>query len=95
VRGVLVTAVVCLAIGLGVLFAFCHGTTGIQFAYPLSGASVHIDVTTTGIPGIAGFGLTVVGGFLLIVATLIALVELMRGGGDSRPIERRQRAFEE
>jgi hypothetical protein len=94
-RGVLVSAVVCLAVGLGVMFAFCHGTTGVQFAYPLSGASVHIDVTTRGIPGIAGFGLTVMGAFLLIVATLIALVGMRRGRGDVGPMERRERAFEE
>jgi hypothetical protein len=86
--------VVCLAVGLGVLFAFCHGTTGVQFAYPLSGASVHIDMTTTGLPAIAGSVLTVIGAFLLIVATVIALVEMARDKANT-PTKRRVSAFEE
>ena len=94
-RGVLVTAVVCLAVGLGVLFAFTHGTTGVQFASPLSAASVHVDITTTGIPAIIGLGLAVIGAFLLIVATIIALVGMRRSGGDHGPVKRREATFEE
>ena len=94
-RSVLVTAVVCLAVGLGVLFAFCHGTTGVQFAYPLSGASVHIDVTTMGLPATAGSVLTVIGAFLLIVATGIALVGMGRDKASNTPTKRRESAFEE
>lgn len=93
-RGILVTAVVCLAIGMGVLFAFCHGSTGVQFAYPLSAASVHVDITTVGIPAMAGFVLTVLGAFLLIVATILALAG-MGGRGQRGPLKRRARAFEE
>jgi hypothetical protein len=76
-----------------VLFAFCHGNTGVQFAYPLSAASIHIDMTTTGIPAIAGFVLTVLGAFLLIVATIIALFGMRRSNGG--PVKRRESAFEE
>lgn len=94
-RGVLVTAVVCLAVGIGVLFAFCHGNSGVQFAYPFSAASVHIDITTTGIPAMAGFVLTVVGGFLLIVTTIIALAGMRRSAGSLGPMKRRENAFEE
>lgn len=94
-RGVLVTAVICLAIGPGVLFAFTHGTTGVQLAYPLSAASVHIDITTTGIPAIIGLGLTVIGASLLIVVTIIALVGMRRRAIDNRPTKRRESAFEE
>jgi hypothetical protein len=94
VRGVLVAAVVCLAVGLGVLFAYCHGSTGVQFAYPVAGASVHIDMTTTGLPAIAGLALTVIGAFLLIVATMIALIGMGRGGGRNTPVKRRESAFE-
>lgn len=94
-RGVLVVAVVCLAVGVGVLFAFCHGNTGAQFAYPLSGASVHIDMTTTGVPAIVGFALTILGAFLLIVATIIALVTMRRRNGNTGPLKRRDTAFEE
>ena len=94
-RGVLITAVVCLAIGIGVLFAFCNGNTGLQFAYPLSAASVHVDITTTGIPAIAGLILAVIGASLLIVATIIALIETLRRNGETGPIKRRGSAFEE
>jgi uncharacterized membrane protein len=94
-RGVLVTAVVCLGVGLGLLFAFCHGTTGVQFAYPLSAASVHIDIRTTGFAAMAGFTLIVLGAFLLIVATIIALVSMSRERADSRTLKRRENAFEE
>ena len=94
-KGVLVTAVVCLATGIGVLFAFCHGNTGVQFAYPFSAASVHVDITTTGVPAIAGLILTIAGAILLIVATIIALIGLLGGGGELGPIKRRDSAFEE
>jgi hypothetical protein len=77
-----------------VLFAFCHGTTGFQFALPLSAASIHIDITTTGFPAVAGVGLTIFGAFLLIVATVIALAGL-RSYGDHGPTKRRESAFEE
>lgn len=96
-RGVLVTAVICLAAGLGVLFGFTHGTTGFTFDVPASAAStsLHIDITTTGIPAILGLGLTVIGAFLLIVATIIALVGTRRHAVDNAPTKRRESAFEE
>ena len=93
-RGVLITSVFCLAVGLGVIFVFCHGTTGIQFASPFSAASLHIDITTTGIAAIVGLVLTALGAFLLIVATIIALAGI-RPGGDGRPLKRRENACEE
>jgi hypothetical protein len=88
-------AVVCLAAGIGVLIAFCHGATGIQLAFPLSAASVHVDITTTGIPAILGFVLTAAGAFLLIVATVIALVGLLSRSGHNSQVKRRENAFEE
>lgn len=95
-RGVLVTAFVFLAVGIGVLFAFCHGNSGVQFSYPLAGAMVHLDMTTRGIPAIVGFILTILGAFLLAVATLIALVGMARSnGGGSGRVKRRESAFEE
>ena len=96
-RGVLVTAVVCLAVGVGVLFAFCHGTTGFSFDTPVSAAStsLHIDITTTGLPAIIGLGFTVLGAFLLIIATLIALVGMLRLKNNNARLKRRETAFEE
>lgn len=96
-KGVLVTAVVCLAAGLFVIFYFCHGTTGLSFAYPLSGCSIHIDITTTGIGVPGAVGLVAIGAFLLIVATIIAVIGLFRRRGDDEmePTKRRETAFEE
>ena len=94
-RGVLVVAVICLAVGIGVLFAFCHGATGVQLASPISAASVHLDITTTGIPAIVGLVLTMLGAFLLIVATIIALAGMRGNGGNHGPLKRRENAFEE
>lgn len=94
-RGILISAVICLAVGIGVLFAFCHGNTGVQFALPLSTASVHIDMTVTGVPAMAGFVLTILGAFLLIVATLIALITGRRSVADNALIKRRETTFEE
>ena len=95
-RGVLVTAVACLAAGLFVIFYFCHGTTGLQFGYPLSACSIHIDITTTGagVPG--AVGLVSIGAFLLIVATVIALIGMLRSKREVVPTTRhRDSTFEE
>ena len=94
-KGTLVVAVLCLAAGIGILFAFCHGTTGLSLAYPLSGASVHFDITTTGIPAIVGLVLSVLGTFLLFVATIIALAGMFRSKRDGGLLKRRDTAFEE
>ncbi|MGA8090787.1 MAG: hypothetical protein WCA10_26165 [Terracidiphilus sp.] len=95
-KGVLVTAVACLAAGLFVIFYFCHGTTGVQFGTALSECSIHIDITTTGagVPG--AVGLVSIGSFLLIVATVIALIGMFRRKRDVAPTTRhRDSAFEE
>ena len=94
-KGVLVVAVVCLAAGIGVIFGYCNGTTGLQFAYPLSASSIHIDITTTGAGVPVAVGLVAIGAFLLIVATIIALVGMFHRKGDNLPSRRREAAFEE
>jgi hypothetical protein len=95
-KGVLVTAVACLAAGLFVIFYFCNGTTGLQFGYPFSACSIHIDITTTGIGVPVAIGLVGVGAFLMIVATVIALIGMFRHKSDIAPTTRhRDAAFEE
>jgi hypothetical protein len=93
-RVLLVIAVVCIAVGLTLLFEFCNGSTGVQFAYPFSAASVHIDITTTGLPAVSGFIATAAGTILLAIATLVAFVQLMPDRGRSA-VKRRENAFEE
>ena len=94
-RGVLVTAVLCLAVGIGVFFGYCHGTSGVQFDFPVSATAIHLDITTTGVPAIVGLVLTLVGAFLLIVATLLALIGHRRKNDEDTPARRRDSAFEE
>lgn len=94
-RGVLVVGVVCLSAGIGVIFGYCNGTTGLQFGYPLSASSIHIDITTTGAGVPVAVGLVAIGAFLLIVATIIALVGMLRRKGEATPTKRRATAFEE
>lgn len=94
-KGVLVVAVVCLAAGIGVIFGFCNGTTGLSLGSPLSASSIHIDITTTGAGVPIAVGLVALGTFLLIVATIIALVGLLRRNGEFPPSRRREAAFEE
>jgi len=95
VKGVLVTAVVCLAVGIGVFLGYCHGTTGFQFSDSISAVSIHLDITTTGVAAIVGLVLTLAGAFLLTVATVIALIAIFRRKGESGPMKRRENAFEE
>ena len=95
-KGVLVTAVACLAAGLFIIFYFCHGTTGLQYGYPLSASSIHIDITTTGAGVPVAIGLVAIGAFLLIVATVIALIGMFRSRRAVSPATKhRDSAFEE
>lgn len=61
----------------------------------MSGSWLHIDMTTTGPTAIAGLGLIITGSFLLIVATIIALIGMFRRNIDHGPMKRRESAFEE
>jgi hypothetical protein len=70
----LIISVAFLALGLGLIFGFCHGNAGFAAAYPPS-ASVQLSITTTGIPAEAGFAATVIGVVLLLAAFLQAIVE--------------------
>jgi hypothetical protein len=93
VKGVLIVAVVFLAGGVGLIFGFCHGTTSFGFGLSLSETSLHLDITTTGVPALAGMALTGIGAILLIVATVIALVGVFQR--DDGALMRRSEPFAE
>jgi hypothetical protein len=95
VKGVLVVAVACLAVGIGVIFGFCNGSTGLSLGSPLSASSIHVDITTTGAGVPIAVGLVALGVFLLIVATAIAIVGMTRRESEAGPSRRRESAFEE
>ena len=78
---VLIGSVLLLAIGLGLIFGYTHGTVGFSAAYPVSGASLQVSVNTTGLPAMVGVPLTLLGLLLLIAAAIIATVRTLPGSG--------------
>jgi len=70
----LILSVVFLAAGLGWILNYCHGTTGFNAAFPVAGTSLQVCLTTTGLPAMGGFVLTVIGVLLLIAALVAAIV---------------------
>jgi hypothetical protein len=74
----LIASVVFLAIGLGILFGYCHGTAGLSAAIPVSGASFNLCVATTGPGALGGFALTVLGVLLLLWAVFLAVAGQIR-----------------
>ncbi len=71
-------AVVFLAVGLGLIFYFCTGTTAFNLGYPFSGTNVHVDITTAGIPALIGGPLVGAGALLLLIALIAAIVAQFR-----------------
>jgi len=71
----LIASVVFLAVGLGLIFGYTHGTVNFSAAYPVSGASLQIAINTTGLPAMAGFAATVLGVLLLLAALVQAIVQ--------------------
>jgi hypothetical protein len=47
-------AAVFLAAGLGLIFGFTNGTTGMNVGYPFAESRLHVDITTTGLPALLG-----------------------------------------
>ena len=94
-KRLLLLSVVLLAVGVGVIFGYCNGTTGFAVAYPFSGTSLHLDVTTTGIPALIGVTLALLGGLLLIIAWFLALFRRRkREIVDDPPPRRREEPFQ-
>jgi hypothetical protein len=71
---VLIGAVLFLGAGIWVLFAYCNGTTGLSFGYPLSGCKLTLDITTIGAPVLAGVSLVGMGLLLMAIAFIAAIV---------------------
>ena len=72
----LIAAVILLAAGLGLIFAYCNGTTSMSVGYPFAGSVLHIAITTVGPAAVGGVGLTVLGLLLLIWAFIWAIIEI-------------------
>ena len=91
-------AVLFLAAGLGLLLGFTNGTANVNLGYPFSATKLHADITTTGIPVIAGLPLVAAGTLLLFIALIAAIVSQFRGHEPDHSLElptKRQGPFEE
>src|SRR5215467_14415497 len=44
----LLTSILFLLLGLGLIFGYCHGTVGFSAAYPVSGTSLQVAINSTG-----------------------------------------------
>jgi hypothetical protein len=76
--GPLILAVLFLAAGLTMIFAYGVGTAGFNAAYPFSAANLQMSIATNGPAAIGGLGLTALGLLLLIWALICAIVGQFR-----------------
>lgn len=95
---VLIAAVMFLGAGLWVLFAYCNGNVGVTFGDSLNANKLTVNITTVGVPLLAGLPLVGIGLLLMLIAFLGAIVMQFRGPReDPRETEtsRREIPFEE
>ena len=71
-------AVLFLAAGLGLVFGFTNGATGLNVAYPFSETRLHVDITTAGIPVLIGVPFLSAGAVLLVFALIAAIASQFR-----------------
>jgi len=92
-------AVLFMAAGLGLLFGFTDGTTGLNVGYPFAATKLHVDITTTGIPVLAGIPLVGAGALFLLFALIAAIASQFRRNEESivslhlpsdQPLKRRE-----
>ncbi|HUA98910.1 MAG TPA: hypothetical protein VMA34_11335 [Terracidiphilus sp.] len=70
----LIGAVLLLATGLSLVFIYGTGTSGFNIAFPFSGSTLHLDLTTSGLAVLGGVACTALGALLLVWAFLVAIV---------------------
>jgi uncharacterized protein (DUF697 family) len=97
--GPLILAVLFLAAGLTIIFAYGTGTSGFNAAYPFAAANLNLSIATTGPAAIGGLALTALGLLVMTWALLCALVGQFTGFSydRNRPdrVERKRLAQEE
>jgi len=86
----IIPAVLLLAAGLGLIFAYGIGTTNLNMGYPISGSTLQIAITTTGPAAMGGFALTALGLLLLVWAFVGAVFSEIGLVGSSRTVESRR-----
>ncbi|MBA3916266.1 MAG: hypothetical protein H0X25_20955 [Acidobacteriales bacterium] len=75
----LISSVLLLAVGLGLICGFTQGSVGFDAAVPVSAAALKVSLTTTGLPAMIGVPLTLLGLLLLIAAAITAIVRQVPG----------------
>jgi hypothetical protein len=76
--GPLVLAVLFLAAGLTVIFAYGTGSSAFNAAYPLSGANLQLSIATVGPAAVGGLALTALGLLVMVWALVCAFVGLFQ-----------------
>lgn len=74
----LIVSFVALVSGLWTLFAWCHGSVGLSFAYPLAGTKLSIDTTSTGGVVLIGIPLVIFGVLFMLIALFAAFLAQFR-----------------
>jgi signal transduction histidine kinase len=91
-NGPLILAVLFLASGLTIIFAYGVGTAGFNAAYPFSAANLNLSIATAGPAAVGGLGLTALGLLMLLWALVCAIVGLASGvGSDQYRLDRVER----
>jgi hypothetical protein len=91
-NGPLILAVLSLASGLTIIFAYGVGTAGVNAAYPFSAASLNLSIATNGPAAVGGLALTALGLLLMLWALICAVVgEFTRVGSDKYSPDRVER----
>ena len=92
-RVLVIVSVLCVAMGVGLIFGYCNGTTGLQLGSPIAASSLHVDITTKGWPALTGLALIALGVLLQVVAFFAALSGTVWRSEER--LKRREEPFEE
>jgi hypothetical protein len=85
----LIVAVLLLATGLGLVFAYGTGTAAFDAAYPVSRASLQLSISTFGVAAIGGLALTAMGLLSLVLSLIYAIIgQIQLIGPSERVVER-------
>lgn len=74
----LIASLVLLVPGVWSLLEWCHGTVGLNFAFPVAGTKLTLDITSTGAPVLLGIPLVIFGLLFMLIALLAALLAQFR-----------------
>ena len=60
--------------GAWLLFAWCHGNIGLNFAFPVAGTRLNFEVVSMGAPVLIGIPMIFLGVVLMAVALVAAII---------------------